>query len=267
MGTRLLAGRDYTEADNQAAANVVIIDELLAAKAFPGRNAVGERLLMRARTPEAEWHEVIGVVEHQRNVSPAVNSDEAVFLVDGYVGHGVANRWAIRTSGDPAAMGPAVRAEVARIDPLVPVAELQPMRAFVDRAMAPTRFALALIAGFAVIAAVLAAVGLYGVLSTAVRQRTAEIGVRIVFGAPTRRIFGLVIGEGLKLILVGIGAGLIGAMALTRVMRSMLIGVAPTDPATFITISLLFFVIAAAACWLPARRAAGLDPAAAIREE
>jgi putative ABC transport system permease protein len=267
MGTRILAGRDFTEADNQAGVNILIIDELLAAKAFPNRNAVGERLLVRARTNEAEWHEVIGVVEHQRNVTPATNSDEAIFLVDGYFDHGAANRWAIRTTGDPAAMGPAVRAELARIDPLVPAAELQPMRVFVDRAMAPTRFALALIAGFAVIAAVLAAVGLYGVLSTAVRQRTAEIGVRIVFGAPTTRIFRLVIGEGLKLGLVGIVLGLVGAFALTRVMSSMLIGVAPTDPTTFITISVLFLAIAAAACWLPARRAAGLDPAAAIREE
>ena len=267
MRTRLLAGRDYTEADNQAAGNVVIIDRLLAAKAFPTGNAVGGRLLIRARTNEAEWHEVIGVVEHQRNVSPAIDSDEAVFFVDGYFGHGAAGRWAIRTTGDPAAMGPAVRAEIARINPLIPAAELQPMSVFVDRAMAPTRFALALIAAFAAIAAVLAGVGLYGVLSTAVRQRTAEIGVRMVFGAPTTSIFQLVIGQGLKLSLIGVGLGLVGAFALTRVMRSMLIGVTPTDPVTFITIAGVFLAIAGAACWLPARRAAGLDPAAAIREE
>jgi putative ABC transport system permease protein len=140
------------------------------------------------------------------------------------------------------------------------------MSVFVDRAMAPTRFALALIAAFAVIAAVLASVGLYGVLSTGVRQRTAEIGVRMVFGAPTRRIFRLVIGEGLRLGVVGIFAGLVGALLLTRIMRSMLIGVTPTDPVTFAAIAVLFLVIAAAACWIPARRAAGMDPAVALRE-
>jgi putative ABC transport system permease protein len=207
------------------------------------------------------------VVKHQRNVTPAVDSDETIFVADGYFGHGAAQRWAIRTVGDPASMGPAIRAELARIDPLVPAAEMQPMRAFVDRAMAPTQFALALIAAFAVIAAVLAAVGLYGVLSTAVRQRTAEIGVRMVFGAPATRIFRLVIGHGLRLSVIGIVLGLAGALALTRAMRSMLIGVAPTDPATFVTMSIIFLTIAAVACWVPARRAASLDPAAALREE
>ena len=266
MGTRLIAGREFTEADNLAGGNVVIIDELLARMAFPGRSAVGQRLLVRARTQEPEWHEVIGVVQHQRKISPATDSDETLYVVDGYYGHGAANRWAVRTAGDPSAMAPALRAAIAELDPLIPAAELQPMSAFVDRAMAPTRFALALITAFAVIAAVLAAVGLYGVLSTGVRQRTAEIGVRMVFGAPTGSIFGLVIGEGLRLGVIGIAAGIAGAFVLTRIMRSMLIGVTPTDPATFGVMAVLFLAIAAAACWIPARRAAGMDPAVALRE-
>jgi putative ABC transport system permease protein len=266
MGTRLLAGREFNEADNQDGGNVIVIDEKLAAMAFPGRSPIGERLLVRARTQEPEWHEVIGVVEHQRKINPAVDSDETLYVVDGYYNHFQANRWAVRTTGDPATLGPAVRAALAELDPLIPAAEMQPMSVFVNRAMAPTRFALALIAGFAVIAAVLAAVGLYGVLSTGVRQRTAEIGVRMVFGAPKGRIFALVIGEGLKLGLIGIVGGLAGAFALTRIMRGMLIGVTPTDPATFAAIAILFLAIAAVACWLPARRAAGLDPAVALRE-
>jgi len=118
-----------------------------------------------------------------------------------------------------------------------------------------------------VIAAVLAGVGLYGVLSTGVRQRTAEIGVRMALGAPSGSIFRLVIGEGLKLSSIGIVIGVAAALLLTRVMRSMLVGVGATDPATFATIAVLFFVIAAVACWLPARRAAGLDPKIALREE
>jgi len=124
-----------------------------------------------------------------------------------------------------------------------------------------------LIGTFAVIAVVLAGVGLYGVLSTVVRQRTAEIGVRMALGAQTSSIFSLVIGQGVALSLIGIGIGLGAAWAMTRVMRSLLVGVAPTDPLTFVGVALLFFAIAVVACWIPARRAANLDPAIALRDE
>jgi ABC-type antimicrobial peptide transport system permease subunit len=144
---------------------------------------------------------------------------------------------------------------------------VQTMESLVDRAMGPTRFALVLIGVFAVIAAVLAGIGLYGVLSTTVRQRTAEIGVRMAFGAPNRSIFGLMIGEGLKLSTAGVALGLVAAYLVTRVMSSMLVGVKPTDPLTFAAIVALFFAIASVASWVPARRAAGLDPTAALREE
>jgi putative ABC transport system permease protein len=267
MRTALLAGRDFTADDNRPDVNRVIIDRVAAAKAFPGQSAVGKRLFIRVRTAEPEWYDVIGVVDHQRTITPAADSREGMFFTDGYFFHGAASRWALRTSGDPSALAPAVRAEMARIDPLIPVAEVQPMSAFVDLAMAPTRFAFALITVFGAIAGVLAAVGLYGVLSTAVRQRTAEIGVRMVFGAPKASIFQLVIGQGLRLTIAGVVLGLIGAFAVTRVMTSMLVEIRPTDPATFASIAVLFIVIAAIACWLPARRAAGLDPAAALREE
>ena len=140
------------------------------------------------------------------------------------------------------------------------------MQSFVDDAMAPTRFALVLIGTFAIIAAVLASVGLYGVLSTVVRQRTAEIGVRLAFGAPTGRIFQLVIGQGLRLSAIGVVLGVVGALALTRVLASQLVGVTTTDPTTFVAIAGLFLAVAALACWLPARRAAGLDPSIALRE-
>jgi putative ABC transport system permease protein len=170
-------------------------------------------------------------------------------------------------TGDPARLAPAVRAAVAEVDPRLPVAEIQPLQALVDRAMAPTRFALVLIGVFAAIAAILAAVGLYGVLSTTVRQRTAEIGVRMAFGAPHSSIFALLIGEGLKLSAAGVAVGLVAAFLLTRVMDSMLVGVGATDPATFGTMVVLFFAIAAVASWLPARRASRLEPTIALREE
>jgi putative ABC transport system permease protein len=142
------------------------------------------------------------------------------------------------------------------------------MQKFVDHAQAQTRFALALIGVFAVIAAMLAAVGLYGVLSAAVRQRTAEIGVRMALGAPPSSIFRLMVGQGLRLSAAGIAMGLIAALALTRVaMHSMLVGVAPADPLTFAVMAVLFLLIAAVSSWLPARRAALLDPTVALREE
>jgi predicted permease len=267
MGTRVIAGRTYTEADNRPDVNLVVIDRLVAAKAFPGESPIGKRLFIRVRTNEPEWYEVIGVVDHQRNISPAEDSREAMFFADGYFFHGAAQRWVIRASGDPSRVTAAVRSELAEVDPLIPMADVRTMQSFVDAATGPTRFALALISVFAAIAALLAAVGLYGVLSTSVSQRTAEIGVRMVFGAPKNSIFQLVIGQGLRLTAIGIAAGLLGAFAVTRVMQSMLVGVAPTDIPTFATIAVIFLIIASLACWLPALRASSLDPADAIREE
>jgi len=181
--------------------------------------------------------------------------------------HGVANRWAVRTAGNPANFAAAVRQALAAVDPSLLEAEVATMDSLVQRARAGTRFQLLLIGVFAVIAALLAGVGLYGVLSTVVRQRTAEIGVRMALGAAPASIFALVVGQGLRLSAIGIGAGVVAALGLTRAMTSMLIGVAPTDPATFTGIAGLFFAIAALASWLPARRAAGLDPTTALRDE
>jgi putative ABC transport system permease protein len=141
------------------------------------------------------------------------------------------------------------------------------MDAYVEQSMASTRFALVLIAAFAIIAALLACVGLYGVLATTVRQRTTELGVRLALGASRASVFRLVVGEGLSLTAFGLVAGLAGAFAVTRVMQSMLVGIAPTDPLTFGAVALLFVVVAALACWFPARRAAALDPMNALRQD
>src|SRR5205085_1860967 len=146
---------------------------------------------------------------------------EGLFVSDAFVFYGNANRWILRTAGRPMDLAPAVRGEIARFAPTVPVAELQPMTDLVDKSTAPSRFALTLIGIFAVIAAVLAAVGLYGVLATAVRQRTAEIGIRMTFGAESAGIFRMIIGQGMALCGIGIAAGLFAAFALTRLMASL----------------------------------------------
>jgi len=267
MRTRLVEGRDFTAADNVPETHAIIIDRVLAAKAFPGEHAVGKRIFVRFRSNEPEWMDVIGVVEHQRHATLAEEGREAAYVTDGSVGFGGAARWAVRTSGDPAALSSSVRAAVASIDPLVPVGEVVPMSEYVDRSRAPTKFALILIGIFGAVAVVLCSVGLYGVLSTVVRQRTAEIGVRMALGAPTANIFALVIGQGLRLTGAGLLVGIIAAVALTRVMRSMLVGVSPGDPATFAVMAVVFAGVAAVSCWMPARRAARLDPAIALRED
>ena len=161
----------------------------------------------------------------------------------------------------------AVRAAIKDVDPHLLVTEMQPVDALVDKAQAGTRFSLLLIGVFAVIAGVLAGVGLYAVLATAVRQRTAEIGVRMALGAQPAKIFRLVVGQGFRLSAIGIAAGLIAAFLLTRLMRAMLVGVQATDPVTFGMVAIAFLLIAAVASWVPALRAAALDPVRALREE
>ncbi len=267
LRTPMLAGRAFTEADNAPDRNGVVIDQLLAAKAFPGTSAVGKRILIRIRTPEPEWVEVLGVAAHQRDTSLADPGREQIYFTDGFLGHGAVSRWAIRTAGDPARYAAAARAAIAKAGPHLMLTEMQPMDALVERAQAGTRFSLLLIGVFAVVAALLAGVGLYGVLSTVVRQRTAEIGVRMALGAAPASIFNLVVGQGLRLSAAGIALGLGAAFELTCVMASMLVGVRPADPPTFAAMAVLFFLIAALASWLPARRAAALDPATALREE
>jgi predicted permease len=265
MRTRLLAGRTFTDADNDPARNLVVVDQVLAAKAFPNESAVGKRILIRIRTPEPEWVEIIGVVAHQRVTSLADPGREQVYFAEGFLGGGGANRWAIRVAGDPASYGNAVRAAVIEIDPQFLVLELRPMDALVRRSQASTRFTLMLIACFATMAALLVGVGLYGVLSTVVRQRTAELGVRMALGAAPSRILRLVVGHGLALSAAGLAAGLVAAFVLTRGMNRMLVGVSATDPLTFVVMAVVFIVIAGVSSWLPARRAAALDPTTALR--
>ena len=266
LRTRLIAGRTFTEADNAPGRNVAVVDQFLAAKAFPNQSAIGKRIVIPYIDPP--WLEVIGVVAHQRQASLAEPGLAQIYLTDGFYGIGISRNWALRVAGDPAKYAPAVRAAISRLAPgRLAITEMQTMDALVDGAGADTRFQFLLIGCFAAVAALLAGVGLYGILSSLVRQRTAEIGVRMALGAAPMGIFKLAIGQGLLLTAAGIGLGLAAAFGLTRVMASMLVGVTTTDPATFAAMIALFFLIAVMASWAPARRAAGLDPVAALREE
>jgi len=267
MRTPLLAGRTFTDADNAPGRNLVVVDQLLAAKAYPMESAVGKRILVRLRNPEPEWVEIIGVVAHQRATSLADPGREQLYFTDAYAAFGRVGQWALRTSADPGNYAGAAREAVAMVDPHMLFSEVYPMEHYLVESQASTRFSLLLIGVFAAIAALLAAVGLYGVLATLVRQRTAEIGVRAALGAAPGSIFSLVVGHGFRLAAMGIAAGFAAALILTRTIASLLVGVTATDPLTFAAMIAVFLLIAALASWIPGRRAASMDPSVALRGE
>jgi putative ABC transport system permease protein len=265
MHTRIVAGRTFTEAEDVPTSNAMIIDDALAKLAFGNESPIGKSIYARVRRDVPDQFTVVGVVAHERHTSLFGDEKEMMYFPGGpFAAFGT---WVVRTSGDPTALGGAVRAAISSINPQWLITDMRPMTALVDKARSATRFALVLIGVFAAIAAVLAAVGLYGVLSSVVRQRTSEIGIRMAFGAQSGMIFRLVIGQGLRLSALGIAIGLALALLATRVMKSMLVDVRPTDPITFAIMVLVFLTVSAMACWLPARRAAAMDPNGALRQE
>ena len=266
MGARLVAGRTLETADLEQRRNVAVVDTRMAARAFGDRPAVGERLGVDLFGNPLEL-EVVGVVEHMRHESLAEDDRETVYFPHHLFPFTPLTVVARASGGDPTALVPAIRREIERLDPELPIYGVRPLTAYVAEAMAQTRFATVLIAVFAAVAVVLAAVGLFGVVAYAVRQRTREIGIRVALGAEKASILRLVVGRGLGLVGAGVVLGLIAAFALTRTLASLLYGVGPRDPATFAAIPLLLAVIALAASWLPARRAAALDPMRTLRVE
>jgi predicted permease len=267
LQTRLLAGRTFNDADNAPDRNVVVIDQLLAAKAYPHESAIGKRILIRIRTPEPEWVQIIGVVEHQRDHSLADVGREQIYFTDGFMGHGQATRWAIRTIENPANYAGAVRETVTHVGRQLVVTEMKPMDALMERAKATTRFSFYLIVVFAGIAALLASLGIYGTLATAVRQRTPEIGLRMALGSSRAKIFTLILARGMGLGALGIGFGFVLSLILSHSIVSLLVGIKSTDPGTFGSVAIAFLIIVVMASWLPARRAASTDPMKALRME
>lgn len=286
LRTPLLAGRTFTDEDNSPQTpvppgeigqtaqnarlghNVVIVDEALAVKAFPGESAVGKHILIRVRTPQAEPVEIIGVVGHQRVNSVAEVGREQIYFTDAFVGSGAVQSWALRTANDPATYENLVRTTIKAFDPQLLITKMETADSVVYEPQASTRFSLVLISIFALIAALLAGVGLYGVISTSVRQRTSEIGVRMAMGAEPGDILRLIVMHGMRLSVIGIGIGLVAALLLGRVLMALLVGgVKATDVPTFAGMTVAFLMISAISCWLPARRTSALDPMKALREQ
>jgi predicted permease len=269
LGIRLMAGRSFDDQDTRDGRQVAVVDELLARKAWPGQDAVGKRLKLPVFGPEGvtrEWIDVVGVVEHVRLHDLARDGREQVYLPHRQRSSRALDL-VLRSSGDPAALAQPAGAAVHSLDRDLPVQKVRPMADYVSGAMAQARFTLILIGIFGGIALLLATIGLYGVISYTVSLRTREFGIRLALGARSPGIVRLVLGQGMKLALIGVAAGLAGSFAAGRVLSGLLFGVSPTDPLTYIVVPLLLAAVTLLACYVPARRATRVDPIAALRCE
>jgi putative ABC transport system permease protein len=273
LGIPLLAGRTFTEADNTARGEAVaVVSKAFAERFWPGEDPIGKGVAPNGRH-DGPFYRVIGVVGDV--YASSVHEEPAVAIyyppvpIPG-VGPfgGVRILPVLRTElADPASLLPAIRRAVAELDPAVALANVEELRTAVDRSMGRQSFTLALLGLAAVIALALAAIGLYGVVAYVVARRTAEIGVRIALGARARQVEGFVVARSLKLVLLGLAAGTFAALLLTRLLRGLLYGVDPTHPAAYVAAALLLAGVAACASWIPARRAARVDPVVALRAE
>lgn len=269
MGTQLRAGRFFDSRDTLDSALVVTVDEMLARKAWPDEDPVGKRLLLpffREGKIKLEWTRVIGVTEHIRNHDLTRDVREQVNFSYTQVSRRSMSL-VVRTGSTPSNLAELVREEVRAMDKDLPVNDLRPMSDYLVDARGQARFTLLLIFVFGGIALALACIGLYGVISYSVSQRTHEVGIRMAMGARQRDIFRLVMGQGLKLVGAGLLVGLIASAAVTRTLGSLLFEVSPTDPAAFLASALVLVLVALAACFIPARRATKVDPLVALRYE
>jgi len=263
----VLKGRPFDEHDVMKARNVIIINETLARRYFPGEDPTGKRLTLNDQNPkEEDWATIVGVVKDTKPrtlASPPVAEMYLPFAQQS----GRSMALMIRTTSKPGRLAAAVRREVQALDRNQPVHSVRTLEIVLSAAVATPRFRASLLGVFAVVALMLAMVGIYGVMSYAVTQRTHEIGIRLALGARSSDVLKLVVGQGLALALAGVVIGLGASFALTRVMSKLLFGVSPTDPLTFAVIALLLTGVALAACYVPARRAMKVDPLVALRYE
>jgi len=261
----LIRGRGVEERDGAAAPGVVVINEAMARAFWPNEDPIGKRMNI-TRGGEPEWREVVGIAGdiHHRGLS--VPPEPEMYVP--YAQQPMQTfRLAIRTTGDPMRLASAMRQAVWSVDSKQPVMRVQTLEKIVATSYSETTFYATLLASFAGLALALASVGIYGALSYSVERRTREIGVRIALGAQRKDVLSLVVGQGLKLAALGLALGLVAALALTRFIETLLHGVKPTDPATFVAVSLLLLLVAILASWLPARRATRLDPITVLRHE
>jgi putative ABC transport system permease protein len=263
LGVPLLQGRTFSDHDQQGAPLVVIINQTLARQFFPNENPVGKRLRQNRENP---WMEVVGVVGDVRYSGLGTEAFPALYVP--YLQHGWPGAYlVVRAARNPLALAPSVREAVWSLDKELPVTEMKTAEQRIEESVAEPRFRTLLIGAFALMALSLATVGIYGVISYSTTQRTRELGIRVALGSPRLDIIRLVVGQALLLSLAGIAVGLMGALALTRYLASMLYNVHPTDPLIFGGVSVFLVGVALVASLLPARRATRVSPMVALRDE
>ena len=268
IGTPLIAGRAFTEADSEGAPPVAIVDESFAARYYPNEDPVGKRIKRGKLDSNRPWMTIVGVARHVQSRRLDATSGVQVYFPFYQDPTAYNMSLVVRTSAaDPLSLSGTVRAAIQSLDNNQPVYDVFTLKQIVGDSMAQRRFSMLLMGMFAVIALALAAVGIYGVMSYSVAQRTHEIGIRVALGAQTGDVLRLVIGQGMTLTMIGVAIGLAAALALTRLLETLLFGISATDWATYAEIAALLAAVALLACYLPARRATKVDPMIALRQE
>jgi putative ABC transport system permease protein len=263
LGISLMKGRDFSDRDNTDTPQTAIINNELARIYFPAEDPIAKRITF---DDGESWMSIVGVVADTKRVGLDTSAKPEVYFP--YLqAPAPSMTLVVRTATEPLSLAGAVKSQIQTIDKDLPLGESKTMQQVLSESNSGRRFNLVLLTAFATVALILAMVGIYGVMSYAVTQRTHEIGIRVAIGAQSRDVFRMVVGEGMILALIGIGMGLVGAFALTRLMTTMLFAVEPTDPATFITISILLTAVTLVACYIPGRKATKVDPLVALRYE
>ena len=260
LGIPVLEGRTFTDHDDEQALKVAVVNEALARLLWPREDPIGKRL------PLFDNLTVVGVVGNTRHEGLSQDTEAEVYVPYRQTPNN-SMQLAVRTAADPDSMVSAVRTAVRDVDPDQPLYHVATLQQVLSESVAPRRFNMLLLGIFAGIALTLATVGIYGVMAFSVTQRTHEIGIRMALGAKRSDVLGMVVRQGLKLALIGVVSGIVGALVLTRFLSSLLFGVKPTDPLTFAAVSLILSAVALVACYIPAYRATKVDPMVALRYE
>ncbi len=266
LGTPLVRGRFFAESDDLEAPRVAVIDEALARRFWPNADPVGRRIKFGGRASNAPWMTVVGLVGDIKTDGFDQPAQPHLYLPM-FQNPNYAMAVYLRTEGNPTGLTQILRQQVQAVDPDLPVFGEQTMESLVSASLAQRRFAMQIVGLFGVLALLLAGIGIYGVMSYAVSQRTREIGIRLALGASTGAILRVVLRQGMRLTLIGVAVGLSAAFMLTRLLRGLLFGVAPTDPVTYVLLAVLLAAVALLACYIPARRATKVDPLVALRYE
>jgi putative ABC transport system permease protein len=270
MGITLLEGRDFSWSDSPQSQPVIMINEAMAKRYWPNDDPIGKRIRQGGPSDaEFPWLTISGVLADVREFDPMTEPQPTMYfpLAQFADPRGILRDWVVRTDGDPKAIAGSLRAAVWDVDKDLPITRIRTMEEVRSMSLVSPRLNLVLFGLFAVLALILASIGIYGVTAYGVVQRTREVGIRMALGASRNDVMRVVVREGARLAILGVSIGLIGALALTRLMTSMIYGVSSTDPTTFSVVAVLLISVALAACYIPARRAMRVDPIVALRYE